>query len=205
EMIARKITKVKPDLLELNLSCPHSASAVGKSFAVDADLAAETVRAVKKIAKQPVLAKLSPNNHKLKEMGLAVEEAGADGITAINTLGPGMVIDVVSGRPILANKFGGVSGPAIKPIAVRCVYDLYSVVKIPILGTGGVSTGEDVVEMMMAGASAVGMGSSVFTRGIEVFNIVNAEVTEFLNEQGYSSLKEVIGLAHEGGSNACFH
>jgi len=112
--------------------------------------------------------KLSPNVSDIKSIASAVEEAGADCISAINTLGPGMYIDVRSGRPVLSNKAGGMSGPAIRPVAVRCVYEIYDSVDIPVIGIGGVCSGRDAMEMLMAGASAVGIGTAVWKRGIGV-------------------------------------
>jgi len=125
-----------------------------------------------------------------------VAEAGADAITAINTVGPGMVIDVESGRPFLSNREGGLSGPAIRPVAVRCVYRIAQAVDVPVIGTGGVMRGRDVVEMVMAGATAVGVGSAVYWRGPEVFGELLAEVREFLVSHGYGSLAEIRGVAH---------
>jgi dihydroorotate dehydrogenase (NAD+) catalytic subunit len=114
-----------------------------------------------------------------------------------NTHGPGMVINIETRKPILDFKFGGVSGPAIRPITVRCVYDLYKAVDIPIIGTGGVTTWHDAVEMMMAGASAVGVGSAVYYDGIEVFKNINDGMKKFMKGQGYKNTEEMIGAAHE--------
>jgi len=132
----------------------------------------------------------------LGEVAKAAEKAGADGITAVNTLGPGMVIDVKTGKPVLGFKVGGMSGPALKPIAIRCVYDIYKAVKIPIIGMGGITTGKDAIEMMMAGATAVGIGTGIYYRGWDIFKKVCDEMTKFLKSHDYSSLKEVIGVAH---------
>ena len=107
-----------------------------------------------------------------------------------------MVINLETAKPVLANKVGGVSGPAIRPVAIRCVYDIYSVVKIPILGMGGVTYGRDAIEMMMAGASVVGIGTAVYYRGIDVFRKVSEEIEEFMEKNGYNDLKEIIGRAH---------
>ena len=122
--------------------------------------------------------------------------AGADALTAVNTLGPGMVIDLDSVRPILANRVGGVSGPAIRPIAVRCVYELAPVVDVPIIGTGGVTSGRDALEMVMAGATLVGVGSAVYWRGPEVFAAIEREMRDWMAEHQVSSLDEIRGAAH---------
>ncbi|MBW2993329.1 dihydroorotate dehydrogenase [Candidatus Woesearchaeota archaeon] len=193
---ARKISLAKPDLIEANISCPNVEAEFGKPFAADVKMASAVTRLVRKNTKIPVFMKLSPNIPNIGIIAKAVEKSGADGITAINTIGPGMVINIEAGKPLLANKVGGISGPAIKPIAVKCVYDIYSAVKIPIIGTGGVTCGRDAVEMIMAGASAVGIGSGVYYRGIEIFEKISNEITEFMEEHNYSKLKEMIGIAH---------
>ena len=127
----------------------------------------------------------------------AVEEAGADCISAINTLGPGMYIDVNTAKPVLSHKMGGMSGPAVRPIAVRCVYDIYETVDIPIIGMGGVELGRDAVEMLMAGASAVGIGTAVWKRGVSVFDSVSLEISDFMDLRGFSRLTDFIGKAHQ--------
>jgi dihydroorotate dehydrogenase (NAD+) catalytic subunit len=113
-----------------------------------------------------------------------------------NTAGPGMFIDARARKPVLSFGFGGISGPALKPIALRCVYDVYEAVKIPIIGTGGVTTGEDAAEMLMAGACAVGMGSAVHYRGVDAFRLAASELSSFMRDEGYSTIKEMVGLAH---------
>ncbi len=193
---AKKISLAKPDLIEANISCPNVEAEFGKMFAADVKMAGAVTKIVKKNTKIPVFIKLSPNVPNIGMIAKAVEKAGADGITAINTAGPGMVINIESGKPLLANKVGGISGPAIKPIAVKCVYDIYSSVKIPIIGTGGVTTGRDAIEMIMAGASAVGIGSGVYYRGVEIFERVCDEIAEFMEEHSYNKIKEMIGIAH---------
>ncbi|MBI2128696.1 dihydroorotate dehydrogenase [Candidatus Woesearchaeota archaeon] len=194
---AKRISESKPDLIEVNISCPNVEAEFGKPFAADAKVAASVAEIVKNNTKTPVFVKLSPNVSNIKEIAKAVEEAGADGITAVNTAGPGMVIDIKAAKPILHNKMGGVSGNALRPIAVRCVYDIYETVKIPIIGTGGIMNGRDAIEMLMAGATAVGMGSAVYYRGIDVFKKVCSEIEEFMKENGYSNLKEITGRAHK--------
>ena len=193
---ARRVSKANPDLIEVNISCPNVEAEFGKPFATDKKAAAAVTRIVKRNTMIPVFIKLSPNVRDIGSIAKAAEKAGADGITAINTVGPGMAINIEAGKPLLANKAGGLSGPAIKPIAVKCVYDIYSAVKIPIIGTGGVTNGRDAVEMIMAGASAVGIGSGVYYRGIDIFSKVCDEIKEFMENQGYKNIKEMTGIAH---------
>lgn len=195
-MVAEKMATLKPQLIEVNLSCPNTASDLGEAFALSETAAAEVIWIVKGKTKVPIIAKLAPNVPNIKRIAKAVEEAGADAISAINTM-PGMVIDVKAGKPVLHNKQGGVSGHAIKPIAVNCIYDIYETVKIPIIGIGGVTTGEDAVEMIMAGAVAVQIGTAIYYRGIDVFRKVTAEVKQFMQENGYGTIKEMVGVAHE--------
>jgi dihydroorotate dehydrogenase (NAD+) catalytic subunit len=156
----------------------------------------EITRAVVRNIKIPVFAKLTPNASNIGEIAKAAINAGAYGIAAINTVGPGMAIDIDIGKPILANKFGGVSGPAIKPIAVASVFKIYEAVDIPVIGVGGVSTGRDAIEMMMAGASAVAIGTAVYYRGIEVFGLVEKEMKEWMKENGVKKISEIVGAAH---------
>jgi dihydroorotate dehydrogenase (NAD+) catalytic subunit len=132
-----------------------------------------------------------------KEIAKACEDAGADAINMGNTLGPGLLINIETAKPILANKFGGISGSSIKPITLKRIWDIYEEVKIPIIGTGGVSNGRDAIEMMMAGASLVGIGTATHTRGIDVFKKITTEMQEFMDKNNYSSIKEIIGKAHE--------
>ena len=193
--VAEKMATLKPQMIEVNLSCPNTASDFGEAFALNANEAADVIRIVKSKTKIPVIAKLAPNVPSIKKIAKAVEEAGADAISAINTM-PGMVIDVKTAKPVLHNKQGGVSGHAIKPIAVNCVYDIYKTVEIPIIGIGGVTTGEDAIEMIMAGAVAVEIGTAIYYRGIDVFKKVTEEVAQFMEENGYPTIKEMVGMAH---------
>jgi dihydroorotate dehydrogenase (NAD+) catalytic subunit len=195
--VAGRVVEAGPDLLEVNISCPNVHDEFGTPFAADAAAAAEVTAAVKEAVagRAPVLVKLSPNVRDIAEIARAVEIAGADGITAINTL-TGMVIDVHARRPILANRTGGLSGPAIRPLAVRCVYDIYRTVDLPIVGTGGVSSGRDALEMVMAGATAVGIGSAVYGEGPEAFGQIATELEDLLGELGYASVEEARGAAH---------
>ena len=196
--VARKISKAKPHLIEVNISCPNVESEFGRPFGTDPDISAKVTKAVKRNTSVPVIVKLSPNVPNIRLIAEAVRKAGADIINAINTVGPGMVINIDAAKPVLHNKMGGVSGPAIKPVAVRCVYDIYEATdgKIPIIGTGGVTYGCDAVEMFMAGASAVGIGTGVYYRGIDIFRKVSEEIAEFMDKNNHDSLKDIIGKAH---------
>ena len=196
-LLAEKLSEAKPDFLEVNISCPNTESDLGRMFSAEAKTAAAVTRAVKKQTKIPLMVKLSPNVTDIKEIAKAVETAGADAISAINTVGPGMFIDIESGRPILANKVGGLSGPAIRPIAIAKVFEICSVVKIPVIGIGGVTDGKDAIEMMMAGASAVGVGSAVYYRGIKVFTKINQEIKEFMRDHRFQKLSEFRGIVYK--------
>jgi len=194
--VASIVAQVQPDFIELNISCPNVAAEMGRPFACDAGDAALVTTAVKEVTSIPLIVKLSPNVTDIAAIARAVERAGADAIAAINTLGPGMIIDVHSGQPILANKVGGVSGPAIRPVAVRCVYDICKAVEIPIIGIGGVSDGRDALEMILAGATAVGLGSAVRYRGVEVFQAILEEMRAFMVQESLTTLDQLRGMAH---------
>ncbi|MBN2433843.1 MAG: dihydroorotate dehydrogenase [Spirochaetes bacterium] len=176
------------DYIELNLSCPNVSSEFGTPLSASKEMVADIVGAVKKNSRLPVLAKLSPNTHDVTGIARAAENAGADGLVMINTLGPGMVIDINARRPVISAKFGGISGPAVKPVAVKLVYQVTEAVGIPVIGMGGVTTGSDAIEMIMAGASLVGVGTAVYYRGIEVFNRINSEIVEYLDKVGLDSV-----------------
>jgi len=194
EKVAMGINEASPDMIEVNISCPNVESEHGKPFSTDPVMAAEVAKIVKENVDVPVIIKLSPNVADIKEIAKAVERH-CDCISAINTVGPGMSIDLETRMPILSNKSGGLSGPAVKPIAIRCVYEISRAVKVPVIGIGGVTTGEDAVEMMMAGASAVGVGTGVYYRGVEVFSKINQEILEFVHARGIKSVKELVGAA----------
>jgi len=193
---AAAVMPAEPDLLEIDISCPNVDSEFGIPFAADPKAAADVTRAVKKVISVPLIVKLSPNVTAIAPIAKSVEAAGADALNCINTL-KGMVIDPVARRPVLTNKFGGISGPALKPVAIRCVYECYKAVKIPIIGTGGVTTGKDAVEMMMAGASAVGVGSALYYRGLDAFKLITSEMKDWMKKEGFKSPQELVGLAHE--------
>ena len=173
--IASEVATMHPDMVEVNISCPNVEDELGKPMACSIGKSAEVTRLVKERLREagsekiPVVVKLSPNVEDIVSIASSVLDAGADGITAINSVGPGMVIDIDFARPVLANKVGGLTGPAIKPLSVKYVYDIYKAKKCPIIGTGGVTTGRDAIEMMMAGAGLVGVGSAVWLHGPEPF------------------------------------
>ena len=180
-------------IIEVNISCPN-VHAGGMAFGTNPDSAAEVTEAVKSVTSKPVYMKLSPNVTDIKEIAIACESAGADGISLINTL-LGMRIDIKRGRPVIANKMGGFSGPAIFPVALRMVYQVYDAVNIPIIGMGGVSTAEDVIEMMMAGASAVQVGAANLTDPYICPKIIE-RLPELCKELKIERLSDVIGKAH---------
>ena len=192
--VAKKMAMLRPAIIEVDISCPHMD--YGKPYYADPELAEKVTREVKKnTGKIPVSVKLSPNVFDIKEIAHAAEKGGADAITAINTAS-GMAIDLDARKPILANKIGGISGPALKPIAVRCVYEIYDTVKVPIIGTGGVTYGKDAIEMIMAGATCVGIGTGIFYRGIDVFAKVCEEMENWLKKNKVKNLDEIRGIAH---------
>ncbi len=193
--VARFVSTKAPDFIEINISCPNSEKH-GMIFGTSAQSSFDVVQAVKQVINVPLIAKLTPQAPDIAAVAQACESAGADAICAINTVGPGMIIDIESQMPVLAFKKGGLSGPMIKPIAVRCVFDIFAAVDIPIIGLGGITTGEDAVEMIMAGASLVGIGSAVQARGINVFGQVAKEMEAWL-EAHDTSLEMIKGAAHK--------
>lgn len=198
EEFSKLVLKIEDyvDMIELNISCPHAMEGYGASIGQDANLTHKIVSAAKDSANKPVIAKLTPNVTDIVEIAVAAQDAGADALTLINSLGPGMKINIDVARPVLSNKFGGMSGKAIKPIALRNVYTVYDNVDIPIIGVGGISNFEDVVEFLFAGARAVQIGTSIMDEGVEVFGKINKDLEEFMNKKGYESIDEMIGFAH---------
>ncbi len=195
--VGEKMASTGVAAIEVNLSCPNTEDDFGRMFALDTKMTSDLIKAVKSVVGDiPIFAKLSADSSEIVEVGKAAEAAGADAITAINTIS-GVVIDINMKRPILTNKVGGVSGPAIKPMGVRAVWNLYNSVKIPIIGTGGINTGEDAIEYIMAGATAIGIGSGVYYRGIDVFKKVTEEMSRFMEENRYKSVEEMRGIAHK--------
>lgn len=182
-------------ILEVNISCPNL-HAGGENFGNNAAAASEVTKAVKAVTKKPVFIKLSPNVTDIVSIAKACEEAGADGISMINTL-LGMRIDLKTKKPVIANKMGGFSGPAIKPVAVRMIYQVYEAVNIPIIGMGGVQNAEDVIELMLAGATAVSVGAANLVDPFVCKDIIE-NLPKVMEKYGINSLKDIIGGAHNG-------
>ncbi len=178
---------------EVNVSCPNVHGG-GMSFGTSPEAAAEVTRAVRAVTKKPLLIKLSPNVTDIVSIAKACEEAGADGISMINTL-LGMRIDLKTKKPVIANKMGGFSGPAIKPVALRMVYQVYEAVNIPIVGMGGLCTAEDVIEMMLAGATAVEIGAANLVDPFICRDIID-QLPAVMEKYGIKNLTDIIGGAH---------
>ncbi|MEM2272720.1 MAG: dihydroorotate dehydrogenase [Candidatus Bathyarchaeia archaeon] len=181
--------------IELNLSCPH-VKGTGAEIGQDPKMVKLTVEAVKGSVKRPVFAKLTPNTANIVSLAEAAVSAGADAITAINTV-RAMAIDIETFRPILSNKTGGLSGPAIKPVAIRCIYDIYKAVNVPIIGCGGVRSWRDAIEFMLAGASAVQIGSAIAVEGLTIFENICRGLAEYLVKKNFKDVGEIVGLAHK--------
>jgi dihydroorotate dehydrogenase (NAD+) catalytic subunit len=183
------------DGIELNVSCPH-VKAAGMEIGQDPTILKNVVKAVKKAVKIPVFTKLTPNTSHIKDLARTVEHAGGDGIVAVNTL-RAMAIDVETGRPILGNKIGGLSGPALKPVALRCVYEIAQTVDIPVIGCGGVTSWRDAIEFLLAGARAVQIGSAIAYKDLAVFNEVVTGVGEYLQRKECGEVEDIIGLSQK--------
>lgn len=194
--VTERICESPIDFLEIDISCPHASHLYTKPFAHDLSAIEQITTLVKKKSSLPIIMKLSPNTWQIAEYAKVSEAAGADAITAVNTLS-GMTMNVEARRPVLANAVGGVSGPALKPIALKAVWDIFSAVHIPIIGTGGVTNGRDAVEMMMAGATLVGVGSAFYYRGEEALRLIAEEMEVLLQQEGFSSASEIVGIAHD--------
>lgn len=190
--VACIISEAQPDLIEVNISCPNVASEFGTPFSASEKSAAEVTRAVRRATSLPISIKLSPNVPNIAAIARAVVGEGADAITAVNTM-PAMLIDAFAGMPILKNRTGGLSGPALKPIALRCVAEIAQQVAVPIIGTGGVMNGIDAAEMIMAGATLVGLGSAVWQDGPQAFTRINAELSQFMQKAGYQAVTDMRG------------
>ncbi len=180
--------------IELNLSCPH-VEGVGE-IGQDPQLVRKVTAAVRSKVQVPLFVKLSPNVTSIAEIGSAAEKAGANGLTAINTV-KAMAIDPWIRLPVTSSKFAGLSGRPIKPIAVRCVYELAEAVKIPIIGVGGVTKWEDAVEFMLAGASAVQVGTALLHGELSVFREICKGLEKYMSEEGFAGISDLVGLAHE--------
>jgi dihydroorotate dehydrogenase (NAD+) catalytic subunit len=193
--VARKAVSAGADALELNVSCPH-VKETGSEIGQSVEILTEVVKKVKASVNEPVFAKLSPNVTDIAEIAEAATKAGADALTVINTV-KAIAINVETAIPVLSNRVGGLSGPAIKPIALRCVYDIYERVNVPIIGCGGVTGWRDAVEFLLAGASAVQIGTAVALKGPNVFKAVARGMDTYLRKRkGINEVREIVGLSH---------
>lgn len=186
--VVERLNETDVDMLEVNISCPNVKEG-GIGFGTSCDMAAKVTKEVKRISKKPIIIKLSPNVTDIASIAQSVEAEGADAVSLINTL-VGMKIDVHRKRTVIANKMGGFSGPAIKPVAVRMVYQVRRAVNIPIIGLGGIMTGEDVVEFLMAGADAVSIGTAAFANPTAPVDIKN-ELIAYMERYGFKNLQEI--------------
>jgi len=195
--VAERMAQLPFAAIELPLSCPHTPG-YGTLAGQGTPEATEAITAaVRAVTEKPIFVKVSPNIPALADACRAAEAAGADAITAVNSLGPGMVINIEAREPVLDFKMGGVTGPALRPVATRCVYDIYEAVNIPVIGTGGVSTGRHAIELMMAGARAVGVGTAVYAEGPEVFGKIAREMNDWMAANRVKKVEELIGAAHD--------
>lgn len=199
--LVRQVNDSLGDFIELNLSCPNVMDEFGVPLAASREKVSEIIESVKAITQKPVIAKLSPNVTGLAGICRVAEESGADALCLINTLGPGMLIDIEMQKPVLSNRTGGLSGACVKPVALRAVYEAYSEVSIPIIGCGGVCSGSDAVEMLMAGASLVGVGSAVYKGGIGVFEDINRGILDYMERHNYNLLGEIPRLERLNGES----
>lgn len=193
--MVRKFDSLNIIAYELNLSCPH-VEKVGLEVGDDPELVYKIVKGIKANTKKPVIAKVGLGASDIIETARISKEAGADAITAINTI-RAMAINIESGMPYLSNRIGGLSGKAIKPVAVRCVYEISKNLNMPVIGCGGVYSWEDVVEFMLAGASAVQMGSVIGDKWLKVFSNITRGLSSYLEKKGMKSVMELVGIAHK--------
>ncbi len=196
--LAKKMEDINAKAVELNISCPHARKDLGISVACDLDLVYDIVKKTSESIEIPTSVKIPPftNINYLHKLVGKIEKAGANAIVATNTI-PAIDINIYSKSPTLSNSFGGMSGPALKPVALRAVYEIKKFHNIDVVGVGGISCGGDVLEYLMAGASAVQIGSSVYYRDIDIFSKIKHELSNLLDKLGYSSSKEVIGIAQK--------
>jgi dihydroorotate dehydrogenase (NAD+) catalytic subunit len=191
---SKKAAEAGADAVELNVSCPHVRD-TGSEIGQNPETLAEVVRKVKYNVRKPVFVKLSPNVTDIAEMAEVAVKAGADALTAVNTF-KAMAIDTETALPVLSNKRGGLSGPAMKPIALRCIYDIYEKVKTPIIGCGGVTSWRDAVEFFLAGASAIQIGTAIALKNPSVFKAINRGVDAYLKKKDFGSVSDIVGLSH---------
>jgi dihydroorotate dehydrogenase (NAD+) catalytic subunit len=192
--VAKAAVAAGADAVELNVSCPH-VKETGLEIGQNPVVLKDTVRKVKAAVHKPVIVKLSPNVTDIIQFAQAAADAGADALTAINSV-RAIAIDVETAQPILSNKRGGLSGPAVKPIALRCVYDISEKVRSPVIGCGGITTWQDAVEFLLAGASAIQIGTAIALKDPEVFTTINRGITAYLKKKKLRSVKEIVGQAH---------
>ena len=195
KILSKKMQDYGANALELNMSCPH-AKGYGLEIGSDPNLVKKITREVKKTVNIPVFVKISPNLTNIVEIAESAKKANADAIVAINTV-KAMKIDLELKIPVLANKYGGYSGKAIKPIGIRCVYEIKENIDIPIIGVGGITTGEDAIEYMLAGASAVQIGSAIYYRELDVYKKICNEIKKWMKKNKYKNISEIIGAAHK--------
>jgi dihydroorotate dehydrogenase (NAD+) catalytic subunit len=193
-VVAKKASEAGADALELNVSCPH-VKQTGAEIGQNPNVLSEVVKSVKSAVRVPVFVKLSPNVTDIVLLARAAVDAGADALTAVNTL-RAMAIDCETARPILSNVKGGLSGPAMKNVALRCVYDLREKLEVPIIGCGGISSWQDAVEFFLAGANAVQIGTAIAFDGPEVFQTINHGIKKYLEKKQLGSIEEIVGLSH---------
>ena len=192
--LARLMQDAGVDALELNLSCPHASGYGAEIGQIPKNVEAITA-AVKGAASIPVFVKLTPNTADIAELAVRAERGGADAVVAINTV-KAMAISTEFRRPVLSNTIGGYSGPGIKPIGLRCVYEIHNAVQIPIVGVGGITTGRDAAEYMMAGASAFQVGTSLHSGGADVIKAILTELSDFMEQEGIDRASDMTGMAH---------
>jgi len=188
--IAERLSNENIDIIELNVSCPNVKKG-GVHFGNNVVGISEIVKSVKRYSKQPLMVKLTPNVTDIKELAIAAESSGADAISLINTL-LGMAIDIKTKKPILRNNVGGLSGPAVKPVAIRMTYEVAKTVKIPVIGMGGIANGNDAIEFILAGACAVMVGTQNFVTPTACIDVING-IEKYLVEQNYHSINEIVG------------
>ena len=193
-VVAQRAVEAGADAVELNVSCPHVKD-TGSEMGQNPETLKGIVSGVKARVEKPVFVKLTPNVNDIVEMAEAAVSGGADALTAINTI-RAMAINVETARPVLSNKRGGLSGPVVKPIALRCVYDISERVKVPIMGCGGIGDWRDAVEFLLAGASAVQIGTAIAFKEPAVFEAINLGIAAYLKNKKFGSVKEIVGLAH---------
>lgn len=192
--VAKKAVDAGANAVELNVSCPHVED-TGSEIGQNPEILGKVVRKTKIAVEKPVFVKLSPNVTDILEIAGVVANAGADALTAINTV-KAMVIDTETTIPVLSHGTGGLSGPAIKPIAIRCVYEIFEEIKLPIVGCGGITDWRDAVEFLLAGATAVQIGTAIAHRGPNVFRAIIQGIDGYLKRKGFKSVKEIVGLSH---------